>query len=146
MYSKAMGGRINPYLLSETPSVLSIGRHCMEEGYSFIWNANELPYLVTPTNACISLKLDRNIPYLDTRDDPFAPTGLDDAAVPVAVADAEALKEEEDGDQPSEREDAVWAGRASHKEAGEITGERGAQVRGFAAARVCRGGERPDLL
>ena len=68
----------------------------MEEGYSFIWNANELPYLVTPTNACISLKLDRNIPYLDTRDDPFAPTGLDDAAVPFAVADAEALKEEDE--------------------------------------------------
>jgi len=38
-----------PYVLSSTtPPVLSIGRRVMEGGYSFIWKAGELPYMVTP--------------------------------------------------------------------------------------------------
>ena len=72
MHSKAMGGAISPYLLPNTPSVLSIGKRCMEEGYSFYWPANEQPYLETPSRACIALRVDRNLPYLDTRDDPNA--------------------------------------------------------------------------
>ena len=59
----------------------------MEEGYSFIWRANEAPYLETPNGACISLRLERNIPYLDTRDDQTLDAETDDAAVPVAMAE-----------------------------------------------------------
>ena len=82
-----MGGRITPYLLSDTPAVLSIGRRCMEEGYACIWKANEAPYLESPTGACISLRLERNIPYLDTRGDSDETFLSNDAALPVAVAD-----------------------------------------------------------
>jgi hypothetical protein len=39
MYSQAMGGHIEPYLLPQTPPVLSIGKRCMEEGYEFHWEA-----------------------------------------------------------------------------------------------------------
>ena len=49
MCSKAMGGQIAPYTLSDTPAVLSVGRRCVEEGYSFIWKASETPYLETLT-------------------------------------------------------------------------------------------------
>ena len=59
----------------------------MEEGYSFIWNANEAPYLKTTIGACISLRLERNIPYLDTREDPDDSPLSKDAALPVAVDD-----------------------------------------------------------
>jgi hypothetical protein len=99
MYSQAMGGRIDPFLLNHTPAVLSIGKRCMEEGYSFIWKANETPYLETPSGACISLRVERNIPYLDARDDPSQLCQFSDAAVPVAVADEadeNDVKEEED--------------------------------------------------
>ena len=88
MFSKAMGGQISPYLLPETPSVLSICKRCMEEGYSFIWHANEAPYLETPNGGCISLRVERNIPYLDTSNELFDAVDRHVAAVPVAVADA----------------------------------------------------------
>ena len=33
-----------PYVLPETPSVLSVGQRCMEEGYDFVWRAFKRPY------------------------------------------------------------------------------------------------------
>ena len=35
-------------VLPSTPMVLSVGRRCMEEGYSFIWKANSNPYMRGP--------------------------------------------------------------------------------------------------
>ena len=67
MYSKAMGGHMTPFLLTDTPPVLSVGRRCMEQGYSFHWDAYEEPYLVTPQGGCIALAVEQNIPYLDNR-------------------------------------------------------------------------------
>jgi hypothetical protein len=64
-YSHEMGSHIAPYLLPQTPPVLSIGKRCMEEGYAFHWEAGEAPYLVTPDGGCISLLVENNIPYLN---------------------------------------------------------------------------------
>ena len=41
-----LGEAAEPYVLDSTPDVLSIGRRCVEEGYSFEW----LPILVTAQN------------------------------------------------------------------------------------------------
>ena len=69
MYSKAMGGHMEPLLLSDTPPVLSVGRRCMEQGYSFHWEAYEAPYLVNPQGACIALSVEKNIPFFDAQDE-----------------------------------------------------------------------------
>ena len=36
-----------PYVFDESPSVLSVGKKCMEEGYSFVWPANGVPYMIS---------------------------------------------------------------------------------------------------
>ena len=40
---------IEPYLLKETPAVLSIGFRTMQLGYSFLWPAGERPYFLLPS-------------------------------------------------------------------------------------------------
>ena len=35
-----------PYVLDESP-VLSVGKKCMEEGYSIVWPANGVPYMIS---------------------------------------------------------------------------------------------------
>ena len=32
------------YVLKDTPSVVSLGKRCMDEGYSFVWPEHRLPY------------------------------------------------------------------------------------------------------
>ena len=44
----------------------------MEEGYAFHWEAGEEPYLVTPDGGCISLLVEKNIPYPDNSTARFA--------------------------------------------------------------------------
>ena len=39
---------VEPYVLPNTPSVLSIGRRCVQEGYHFVWLSGKHPYLITP--------------------------------------------------------------------------------------------------
>ncbi len=41
----ALGVDAEPYVLEQSPDVLSIGRRCVQDGYSFQW----LPYLRAPT-------------------------------------------------------------------------------------------------
>ena len=31
------------YVLDDTPSVMSLGKRCMEEGYSFVWPSGKMP-------------------------------------------------------------------------------------------------------
>ena len=48
--------------------MLSIGKRCVEMGYSFIWKAGENPVLYTPSKKIVPLKVVQNIPYLDAGD------------------------------------------------------------------------------
>ena len=45
-----------PYILDETPPVLSVGVRCMEQGYSFIWPADSRPYFIRPDHKVIELE------------------------------------------------------------------------------------------
>ena len=40
----SIASKAEPYVLPETPSVLSVGQRCMEEGYDFVWRAFKRPY------------------------------------------------------------------------------------------------------
>ena len=35
------------YVLDDTPSVMSLGKRCMEEGYSFVWPSGKMPFMIT---------------------------------------------------------------------------------------------------
>ncbi len=54
---------IQPYLLRETPPVLSIGKRCMEQGCTFHWEAGRNPIMTNPEGLVVEFEVDRNIPY-----------------------------------------------------------------------------------
>ena len=57
---------IEPYILASTPAVLSVGKRCLEFGYSFIWVAGKRPCFISPGGYLLTLlQVDRNIPYLN---------------------------------------------------------------------------------
>lgn len=41
--------KCRPFVLDETPSVLSVGKKCMEEGFSFIWPVKESNFSSPPS-------------------------------------------------------------------------------------------------
>eukprot|EP00971_Amphidinium_carterae_P140703 2788424-Amphidinium_carterae.1 len=56
---------LTPLLLESTPDVLSVGRRCMTEGYSFHWEKGENPYFIDKKGRRIDLSVERYIPYLN---------------------------------------------------------------------------------
>ena len=53
------------YVLDDTPSVMSLGKRCMEEGYSFVWPSGKMPFMITKNGERIGLTIHDNIPYID---------------------------------------------------------------------------------
>ena len=51
---------VTPCVLPGTPSVLSIGQRCMEEGFDFVRRAHKRPYLRTP-----KMDVEENAPYTE---------------------------------------------------------------------------------
>ena len=61
---------IEPYVLKETPSVISVGDRTMNKGCSYVWKAGRNPYLITLEEKVITFEVIRDIPYL-RRDSDF---------------------------------------------------------------------------
>ena len=55
---------IEPYVLKETPSVISVRDRTMNKGCYFVWKAGCNPYLITPDEKVITFEVIRDIPYL----------------------------------------------------------------------------------
>ena len=62
----AMHKPFTPYILEETPAVLSVGVRCMEQGYSFVWPADGKPYFICPDLGVIELSVDGTVPVIDS--------------------------------------------------------------------------------
>ena len=54
--------------LGDTPPLLSVGRRCLNEGYSFVWIAGRSPYFVTKEGMLLPCKPSVGVPYIDTED------------------------------------------------------------------------------
>eukprot|EP00972_Heterocapsa_arctica_P007322 1068055-Heterocapsa_arctica.AAC.1 len=72
----------NPYVLKESPAVLSIGEGTMNKGYYFIWPAFKNPYFITPSGFRVELEVTDDIPCLRRGSDLSKPTPLRDFAQP----------------------------------------------------------------
>ena len=57
---------IQPLVLADNPAVLSLGKRCLEEGYSFHWPAGEQPTFVGPDGKHIPLIVLHSVPYVQT--------------------------------------------------------------------------------
>ena len=44
LYCNDLAEEIEPYELENTPAVLTLGRRCMQQGFSCVWMAGEHPY------------------------------------------------------------------------------------------------------
>ena len=55
---------VKPFVLDETPTVLSIGRRCRKMGYAFHWMPGKLPFMVAPKQGFVHLQVKDDIPYL----------------------------------------------------------------------------------
>ena len=55
---------INAYVLDDTPSVLSVGKRCMKQGYGFVWPPGDNPFMINPDGKRISLFVNGDIPYV----------------------------------------------------------------------------------
>ena len=55
---------VEAYVLDNTPSLLSLGKRCMEHGYRFSWDPYQIPRFFDPSGREIKLELINNIPYL----------------------------------------------------------------------------------
>ena len=59
-----LGKKTEVIVLDDCPSVLSLGRMCMEEGYSFHWDAFGRPCLVSPPGCTTELEVENFVPML----------------------------------------------------------------------------------
>ena len=57
-------------VLDDCPSVLRLGRMCMEEGYSFHWDAFGRPCLVSPSGCTTELDVENFVPVLPIAAEP----------------------------------------------------------------------------
>eukprot|EP00972_Heterocapsa_arctica_P087160 12851866-Heterocapsa_arctica.AAC.1 len=51
-----LGEEISPFVLQDTPDVLSVGDRTMNKGYTFAWPAYSNPYFVTPNGFRVELE------------------------------------------------------------------------------------------
>jgi hypothetical protein len=83
---------VDPIIMGDCPAVLSVGRLCMESGYSFNWPAFHKPTLTKPDGSINKLELQNLVPVLrQARDSAMglpAPDALDADAPVVQQAPA----------------------------------------------------------
>ena len=53
------------HILEDTPSVMSMGKRCVDLGYSFIWPSGKTPYMIDPNGDIIDMTVRDYIPYIN---------------------------------------------------------------------------------
>ena len=61
----SLGIDSHPYVLPCTPSVLSVGYRCMEEGFDFVWRSSSRPYFQSPSGERTYMDVRDYVPYLN---------------------------------------------------------------------------------
>ena len=98
---------IEPYVLKEAPSFISVGDGTVNKGCSYMWKAGCNPYLITLEEKGITCEVIRDIPYLRKNSEFCQPRDATDEefrfhALPSREGSAAAADDNVDGAQPSE--------------------------------------------
>ena len=59
MFCRELNQVVTPYLLRDTLPVLSVGQRCMEQGYTFHWEAGRNPIMTNPEGLVVELQVDK---------------------------------------------------------------------------------------
>ena len=54
--------RAEPFVLPDSPPLLSLGRRCKRDGFTFVWQAYQKPYFIRPDCMIIQLDVEGDIP------------------------------------------------------------------------------------
>ena len=60
----SLGSTSTPYVLPSTPSVLTVGYRCMEEGFDFVWRAYQRPFIRDSKGNKTYMDVRDYVPYL----------------------------------------------------------------------------------
>ena len=52
------------HILEDTPSVISMGKRCVDLGYSFVWPTGKTPFMLDPNGNIIEMTVKDYIPYV----------------------------------------------------------------------------------
>ncbi|WP_288992891.1 hypothetical protein [uncultured Marinobacter sp.] len=115
LFCSELKENIKPYVLESTPPVLSVGKRCMEMGYSFVWLADQDPYFVCPDGTIVEFEVKDNIPYLRAGAKRCAPKpGPNKQSVPCAAAVGDLADSEpvikDTGDPSGAHDDGLTSG------------------------------------
>lgn len=101
---KQIGEAGRALVLPDTPSVLSVGRRCIDHGWHFEWPPfSYSPFMIKPDGEIIWLIVRHYVPFLRDEFDPASGQCCDN----VAYARAAAARRKYIGKQPPDPEDAV---------------------------------------
>ena len=56
---------VRAHVLEDTPSVLSMGKRCLEQGYTFVWPSGKDPFMIDNNGLMINMKVKDHIPYVN---------------------------------------------------------------------------------
>ena len=59
---------VHPYVLPDTPAVISVGMRCIQDGWDFVWKSFSRPYFKKKDGTKIKLEVKDFVPYLPSRD------------------------------------------------------------------------------
>ena len=71
--SPELGSDLSLFTLGDSPTVCSVGRKCLEQGFGFCWPPGEAPYFVRPDGKRVNCRLRGRVPVFGK--DMFASTG-----------------------------------------------------------------------
>ena len=103
------------HVLEDTPSVLSLGKRCMEQGYTFVWPNGREPYMINSEGDKIRMDVHDLIPYVYLGAKDYRPTPDHEAELVMKVlglmgndpASRTIYLDGESGDEMSESDDGV---------------------------------------
>ena len=59
---------VHPYVLPDTPAVISLGMRCIQDGWDFVWKSFSRAYFKKSDGSKIKLEAKDYVPYLPSRD------------------------------------------------------------------------------
>ena len=103
------------HVLEDTPSVLSLGKRCMEQGYTFVWPNGREPYMINSEGDEIRMEVHDLIPYAYLGAKDYRPVPDHEAELVMKVlglmgnstASRTIFLDGESGDEMSESDDGV---------------------------------------
>ena len=108
---------ISPFVMEESPSVLSIGKRCADNGYGFLWMPGEEPVMFDDQKTVIRLRVKDHIPYLVPNDEAeHEPLGKFTISALGAIDYPGDVTGEQPGDRLSAPGDAPPAAPAGERE------------------------------